>query len=101
MINSYLGGDEIGILSSIIIAFVLSFLFPFSSAGRNREILEGGVGIVAVLVMMFVVYWLHSKSNTKAWESYIKKQLSNAISTSSLSGLGFLIFFAIFREGQI
>lgn len=44
LINSYLDGDEIGILLSIIIAFVLSFLFPLSSAGRNREILEGGAG---------------------------------------------------------
>lgn len=94
-----LGGAGLGILLSIIIALVLSFLFPLSSAGRNREILEGGVGIIAVLVMIFVISWLHSKSNTKAWESYIKKQLSKAISTSSLLGLGFLSFLAVFREG--
>lgn len=34
-----LGGAGLGILLSIIIALVLSFLFPLSSAGRNREIL--------------------------------------------------------------
>ncbi|MEE3777074.1 FTR1 family protein [Campylobacter sp. CX2-4080-23] len=94
-----LGGAGIAIVASVFGAATLSYLFPLAAAGTNREILEGIVGILAVVVMVFVVAWLHSKSSLKAWNAYITKQINRAVASGSLLWFGLLSFLAVFREG--
>ncbi|NSM10724.1 hypothetical protein G5C01_05005 [Moraxella bovoculi] len=74
-------------------------LFPALTSGANREALEGAVGIVAVVMMMGVGAWLHSKSSVKAWNAYINKHMGVALSTGSMAGLFGLAFLSVFREG--
>ena len=71
-------GATAGILASVIIAFVLQALFPTVSSGTNREILEGFVGIFAVLMMIGIGFWLHSKSSLKSWKNYIDKKMAGS-----------------------
>ena len=94
-----IGGAVVGIGLSFVVAFLLAILFPLAAAGTNREILEGGVGIVAVIVMLFVGAWLHSKSSLRGWQDYISKQMGKALAGGSLIGLAGLSFLAVFREG--
>lgn len=94
-----LGGAGIAIVASVFGAVALSYLFPLAAAGTNREILEGIVGILAVVVMVFVVAWLHSKSSLEAWNAYITKQINRAVASGSLFWFGLLSFLAVFREG--
>lgn len=94
-----LGGAGVGIVASVLGAVALSYLFPLATAGTNREILEGVVGILAVVVMIFVVAWLHSKSSLAAWKAYIAKQINRATSSGSVFWFGLLTFLAVFREG--
>ena len=94
-----IGGAVIGIGLSFVAAFLLAILFPLAAAGTNREILEGGVGILAVIVMLFVGAWLHSKSSLRGWQDYIAKQMGKALASGSLIGLAGLSFLAVFREG--
>ena len=49
-----IGGASLGVVFSIVVALALVQLFPLAAAGTNREILEGAVGIAAVIVMIFV-----------------------------------------------
>jgi len=93
------GGAGAGLLASLAIAFVLQKVFSWAAAGQNREMIEGVTGIVAAGMLFYVSYWLHSKSNLKAWEAYIGQRTSQALATGSLLGLGLLSFLAVFREG--
>ncbi|MFU2132744.1 FTR1 family iron permease [Gallibacterium anatis] len=93
------GGVIAGLVLSLVAAFALQRLFPSSSSGTNREIIEGAVGIVAVLMILTIGVWLHSKSSLNAWQAYIKKHMNKALTTGSFISLFALSFLSVFREG--
>ena len=93
------GGVIAGLVLSLVAAFALQRLFPSSSSGTNREIIEGAVGIVAVLMILTIGAWLHSKSSLNAWQAYIKKHMNKALTTGSFVSLFALSFLSVFREG--
>ncbi|ERF77643.1 FTR1 family iron permease [Gallibacterium anatis] len=93
------GGVIAGLVLSLVAAFALQRLFPSSSSGTNREIIEGAVGIVAVLMILTIGAWLHSKSSLNAWQAYIKKHMNKALTTGSFISLFALSFLSVFREG--
>ena len=92
-------GAAFGILASVVIAFALQALFPAVSSGTNREILEGIVGIFAVIMMIGIGFWLHSKSSLKSWKDYIDRKMDVVLSTGSFISMFVLSFLAVFREG--
>ena len=92
-------GAAAGILASVVIAFMLQALFPAVSSGTNREILEGFVGIFAVVMMIGIGFWLHSKSSLKSWKNYIDRKMDVVLSTGSFISMFVLSFLAVFREG--
>lgn len=92
-------GVGVGLVASVAGAIILQKLFPAMTSGANREALEGVVGIVAVVMMLGVGVWLHSKSSVKAWNAYIDSYMGRALSTGSFVGLFGLSFLSVFREG--
>ncbi len=92
-------GAVMGILASLAIAVLLQFLFPAVSSGSNREIIEGAVGIFAVLMMILVGVWLHSKSSIKKWNDFMDSQMKAVTATGSFISMFALSFLAVFREG--
>ena len=92
-------GAAAGILASVVIAFILQALFPAVSSGTNREILEGFVGIFAVVMMIGIGFWLHSKSSLKSWKNYIDRKMDVVLITGSFISMFVLSFLAVFREG--
>ncbi len=92
-------GAVMGILASLAIAVLLQFLFPAVSSGSNREIIEGAVGIFAVLMMIIVGIWLHSKSSIKKWNDFMESQMKAVTATGSFISMFALSFLAVFREG--
>lgn len=92
-------GAGLGVFASIIGAVALQLLFPAVTAGTNREILEGVVGIVVVVMMLFVGAWLHSKSSVQGWKQFVDKQVGKALATGSLFSMMSLSFLSVFREG--
>ena len=92
-------GAVMGILASLAIAVLLQFLFPAVSSGSNREIIEGAVGIFAVLMMFLVGIWLHSKSSIKKWNDFMDSQMKAVTATGSFISMFALSFLAVFREG--
>lgn len=92
-------GGILGIVASGIIAYVLQKIFPAVSAGTNREILEGFIGIFAVIMMIGIGMWLHSKSNLKSWNHFMQRQMKAVATSGSFISMFVLSFLAVFREG--
>lgn len=93
------GGALAGIGASSILAVLLVMFFSNLAGAQNRELLEGIIGIVAVLMMLTIGAWLHKRSNILNWNAYFEKNMGRAIATGSLFSMSMLSFLAIFREG--
>ncbi len=50
-------------------------------------------------MLLYMSYWLHSKSSLANWHQYISSQSTKALATGSLWSLAILSFLAVFREG--
>jgi high-affinity iron transporter len=92
-------GAGVGILASIATALIINVVFANIASGANRELVEGGTGLVAAAMLFYVSYWLHSKSSLIAWQGYIHNQINTALATNSLISLALLAFLAVYREG--
>ena len=93
------GGALTGIVASLVIAFILQIAFPAVTSGANREIIEGVVGIFAVVMMILIGIWLHSKSSVKKWNDFMDNQMKTVTKTGSFISIFALSFLAVFREG--
>jgi len=93
------GGAGVGLVASIALGIAIHELLGKAFSGENRELMEGITGILAAVMLLYVSYWLHSKSSIGAWQKYIGHQTTQALATGSLIGLGLLSFLAVFREG--
>jgi len=72
------------------------YLFDFSGAGR--ELTEGVAALVAMAVLFYVGFWMHSKTNAVQWKRFIDGSVQKALSTGTLWGLTALSFIAVYRE---
>lgn len=93
------GGAFAGIVASLLIAYILQIAFPAVASGTNREIIEGAVGIFAVIMMILIGIWLHSKSSVKKWNAFMESQMQTVTKTGSFLSMFALSFLAVFREG--
>ena len=92
-------GAFAGIVASLLIAYILQIAFPAVTSGTNREIIEGAVGIFAVIMMILIGIWLHSKSSVKKWNTFMESQMQTVTKTGSFLSMFALSFLAVFREG--
>lgn len=67
-------------------------------SGANRELTEGVAALLAAAMLLYVGYWLHSKSNARAWQSFIKEQVTAALNRRTLWALAGVSFLAVYRE---
>lgn len=92
-------GAAIGLIASIGLAIVLTYMISRAAAGGARELIEGITGLVAVIMMLTIGRWLHSKSNTANWNSYVGRQVDGALAKGNLWSLSAVAALAILREG--
>ena len=91
-------GGGAGLALSAVIAVVVNVAFA-KAGGSSRELLEGVTGLVAAGMLLWMMFWLHSKSNVHAWNRYISERSSRALAANSLIGLALIAFLAVLREG--
>jgi high-affinity iron transporter len=72
------------------------YLIEFS--GSSREITEGVAALIAMAVLFYVGFWLHSKTNAMQWKRFIEGSVRKALSAGTLWGLAGLAFIAVYRE---
>ena len=92
-------GVGAGLIMSVLLAVAIQLIFGNVINPGNRELIEGITGLVAATMLIYVSYWMHSKSSAGAWQRYIKQKSTAALAQGSLFGLALLSFLAIFREG--
>jgi high-affinity iron transporter len=67
--------------------------------GMTRiEIIEGAVSLLAVVMLLYIGFWLHNKSEIEKWKAYVAKMVKNAMDSRSAFWLVGLSFFVVFRE---
>lgn len=67
-------------------------------SGQDREIIEGVVALVAVGVLTYVGFWLHSNSHAKRWKGFIENKVKKLLKTENMMGLALFSFMVVFRE---
>lgn len=80
-----------------LVAWGLSdWLMKFS--GLKRELMEGIISILAVVVLLYLGFWLHRRTEIGRWKAFIEGRVTSALNNRSLFGLSVISFLAVFRE---
>jgi high-affinity iron transporter len=88
-----------GLLVSTILGVIVQLLFSSGAFGNNNFLIAGCTGVFAAVMLLYMSYWLHSKSSLGSWHKYINQKSTGALATGSLWSLAILSFLAVFREG--
>jgi high-affinity iron transporter len=92
-------GSSVGLALSAALAIIVKFVFSSGAFGQNNFLISGWTGVFAAAMLLYMSYWLHSKSNIAEWNKYIRSKSQTALDTGRMVSLGVLAFLAIFREG--
>lgn len=90
------GGWMAAIGLGVLLWLAAGRLFTFS--GAQRELMEGFIAIFAVGVLLYVGFWMHSKSEAGKWQAYVKERIQGLAKRENMMGLAFLSFLVVFRE---
>lgn len=90
-------GAVLGIVLSFVSAWLLNLLKLANSA--SQEVIEGVTALIAVVVLFYVSNWMVSKSESEAWDAYIKSKVGEATEKGSNFALAFTAFLSVYREG--
>jgi high-affinity iron transporter len=69
-----------------------------SISGASREIMEGVAALLAAVVLFYVGFWMHSKTQADNWQTYIRDNIHRHLSSGALWGIASLSFIAVYRE---
>lgn len=89
----------VAVVLSIATAYGLNYIFGSENAGQTREVMEGAVMLIAVVLLFYVGFWLLSNASSKKWSAYIQGQISNSLSSGDSKMLWWTVFLAVYREG--
>lgn len=67
-------------------------------SGSSRELMEGIGSIIAVVVLIYMGAWLHSKSEIKKWKEFVELKVSKVAQSGNWYLLMFFSFIVVFRE---
>ncbi len=84
------------LLAGILTWIVAQYLVAIS--GASREIMEGVAAMVAALILFYVGFWMHNKSQSGQWQRYIQQNIDQSLSNGTLWGISGLAFIAVYRE---
>lgn len=90
------GGWVAALAAGIGLWFAAGELFTFT--GAQRELMEGFIAIFAVGVLLYVGFWMHSKSQAGRWQAYVKDKIQTLARRENMLGLALLSFLVVFRE---
>jgi len=76
----------------------LASQYLVSFSGASREMTEGIAALIAMVVLLWVGFWLHSKTNAKQWQKFIEGSINKAISSGTMWAIAGLSFIAVYRE---
>jgi len=84
------------LVSGILTWIVAQHLVTIS--GASREIMEGVAAMLAAVVLFYVGFWMHNKTQADHWQQYIQQNIAKSLNTGTLWGISGLAFIAVYRE---
>jgi high-affinity iron transporter len=90
-------GVAAAVAASLVTAALLEVLLRATPA--QREALEGGIMVLAAVMLFYASYWLISKIEIVAWTRFVKGQVLRAAESGSGLALAGVAFLAVYREG--
>lgn len=66
--------------------------------GAQRELMEGLTSLLAVTVLLYIGFWLHSRTEITRWKAFIDGKVQTALEGGNLFGIATIAFIAVFRE---
>ncbi|MBX2981889.1 MAG: cytochrome c/FTR1 family iron permease [Flavobacteriales bacterium] len=88
----WIGAVLLGVATWLLARYMINI------SGADREVTEGVTALLAAAMLLYVGYWLHNKSNTKAWQRFVKDKVNAALSKRTLWALAGISFLAVYRE---
>ena len=89
-----------GWISAIVLGlgtwFAATYVIDIS--GASRELTEGISALVAAVMLVYVGYWLHTRSAAGAWQRFIEQHVDSALARRSLWAMAVLAFITVYRE---
>ena len=86
---------------SALITGMLAWLFSekLVSIGMGKiEIFEGIVSLFAVIVVLYIGFWMHSHTEIGKWKSFVNDKIGKLVETGNYKGLALLSFIVVGRE---
>ena len=90
------GGWITALVIGIICWFFTGWLISLGS--QNREIIEGIASVVAVIILVYVGFWLHNKTEAKKWQQFVHTRITTLLDQEKMFGLASISFIVVFRE---
>lgn len=90
------GGWITAVIFGIVGWFLSDYIIQFG--GKNREIMEGLISLFAVLVLLFVGFWLHNHTHAVKWKEFIENKIGRYLQKDRMFGLAAFSFMVVFRE---
>jgi high-affinity iron transporter len=88
----WIGAMALGAMTWALARYMLSL------SGVNRELTEGITALLAAAMLLYVGWWLHSRSNAQAWNQYVREQLNTALTGRTLWAMAGISFLVVYRE---
>ncbi len=88
----WVGALALGVVTWFVAAHVVAI------SGANRELTEGVTALIAAAMLLYVGWWLHSRSHAQAWQHFIRDQVSAALGKGTLWAMASVSFLAVYRE---
>ena len=82
----------IGIASWFLTGWLISF------GAQYREAMEAIGSLSAVVILVYVGFWLHNKTEAKKWKQFVEVRITKMIDNKKMIGLAFISFIVVFRE---
>ena len=90
-------GVALGLIASLIVAFIFQFVVDQFDAHEYRNLLMAGILGFATLVLTYMAIWMQRQAKTQV--SNMQQNIREILTTGNVFGLIFLAFLAVMREG--
>lgn len=95
--GAVLKGVAAAVVASLAV-YLLATVF-LRIAPVQRELLEAGTAVLAVIMLFYVSFWLIARLEHRRWMEFVKAKVWAAATTGSALALAGVGFTAVFREG--
>ncbi|HED05574.1 MAG TPA: c-type cytochrome [Ignavibacteria bacterium] len=90
------GGWIFALIAGIISMFFVNMVISFGA--QSRELMEGIGSLIAVILLLYIGFWLHGKTEAKKWKDFVENKIIKLVNGKNMIGLAIVSFVVVFRE---